>query len=171
MSSFRNISISCPNCKADGEYRVWDSINVDLNPELKPKVMDGSVFEWTCQNCNKKYSVPYSFLYHDMTHNFMVQFDPNRSHIIPFAEYLRIKENELDLSSISMIASKYRQDHPKQNILFEKISEEKDLIFIVLEMPESVWEFTDRKYIVAFEQYLNVYQDKRNHSTNNEQEN
>lgn len=93
MSSFRNIKINCPDCNTEGPYTVWDSVNVDLDLELKSKVMDGSLFTWVCPNCKKSFNAPYSFLYHDMTHNFMVQFDASRSHIIPFAEYLRVLEN------------------------------------------------------------------------------
>ena len=43
MSSFRNIKITCPACNTEGPYTVWDSVNVDLDPELKSKVMDGSL--------------------------------------------------------------------------------------------------------------------------------
>ena len=90
MSSFRNIKITCPACNTEGTYMVWDSVNVDLDPELKSKVMDGSLFTWVCPNCKKSFNAPYSFLYHDMTHNFMVYFDSEKSHIILFAEYLRV---------------------------------------------------------------------------------
>ena len=90
MSSFRNIKTTCPACNTEGPYTIWDSVNVDLDPELKSKVMDGSLFTWVCLNCKKSFNAPYSFLYHDMTHNFMVYFDSEKSHIILFAEYLRV---------------------------------------------------------------------------------
>ena len=61
MSSFRNIKITCPACNTEGSYTVWDSVNVDLDPELKVKVMDGSLFTWTCPNCKKSFNAPYSF--------------------------------------------------------------------------------------------------------------
>jgi transposase-like protein len=59
MSSFRNIKITCPACSTEGSYTVWDSVNVDLDPELKVKVMDGSLFTWTCPNCKKSFNAPY----------------------------------------------------------------------------------------------------------------
>jgi len=46
MSSFRNIKITCPACNTEGAYTVWDSVYVDLDSELKSKVMDGSLFTW-----------------------------------------------------------------------------------------------------------------------------
>ena len=156
MSSFRNIKINCPDCNTEGPYTVWDSVNVDLDPELKSKVIDGSLFTWVCPNCKKSFNAPYSFLYHDMTHNFMVQFDASRSHIIPFAEYLRLLENGLDMNAIAAIAEKFREDNPHMNILFDCMTEDKELPFSVLEMPNDIWEFTERKHVISYDEYLHV---------------
>jgi hypothetical protein len=156
MSSFRNIKITCPDCNTEGTYTVWDSVNVDLDPELKSKVMDGSLFTWVCPNCKKSFNAPYSFLYHDMTHNFMVQFDASRSHIIPFAEYLRVLENGLDMNAIAVIAEKFREDNPHMNILFDSMTADKELLFSVLEMPNDIWEFTEKKHVISYDEYLHV---------------
>lgn len=156
MSSFRNIKINCPDCSTEGSYIVWDSINVDLDPELKSKVMDVSLFTWICPNCKKSFNAPYSFLYHDMTHNFMVQFDASRSHIIPFAEYLRVLENGLDMNAIAAIAEKYRDNNPRMNILFDSMTTDKKLLFSVLEMPDEIWKFTERKYVISYDEYLHI---------------
>lgn len=156
MSSFRNIKINCPDCNTEGTYTVWDSVNVDLNPDLKSKVMDGSLFTWVCPNCKKSFNAPYSFLYHDMTHNFMVQFDASRSHIIPFAEYLRVLENGLDMNAIAVIAEKFRKDNPHMNILFDSMTLDKELLFTVLEMSDNIWEFTEKKHVISYDEYLHV---------------
>lgn len=156
MSSFRKIMITCPNCNTEGSYTVWDSVNVDLDPELKSKVMDGSLFTWVCPNCKKSFNAPYSFLYHDMTHNFMAYFESEKSHIIPFAEYLRVMENELDMNAFATIAAKFRDNNPKKTILFDSLADNKDLVFTVLEMPNQIWEFTERKYIIPYNEYLHV---------------
>ena len=156
MSSFRTIKITCPDCNTEGSYTVWDSVNVDLDPELKSKVMDGSLFTWICPNCKKSFNAPYSFLYHDMTHNFMVQFDASRSHIIPFAEYLRVLENELDMNVIEAIAENFRDAYPQQDILFDSMTNDKELLFSVLEMSDEIWRFTEREHVVSYDEYLNV---------------
>lgn len=156
MSSFRNIKITCPACNTEGDYTVWDSVNVDLDPELRKKVMSGSIFSWVCPNCGKKYEVPYSFLYHDMTHSFMIQFDAERSHIIPFAAFIRVKENGLDINVIEYIAASYRDSHPQKNILFDELTNEKQLCFSILEMPEETWVFTEKKHVVTFDEYTSA---------------
>jgi len=161
MSSFRNIKITCPVCKKEGTYTVWDSVNVDLDPELKPKVMDGSLFTWVCPNCKKSFNAPYSFLYHDMTHNFMVQFDAGRGHIIPFAEYLRVMENELDMNAIAALAAKFREDNPKMNILFDSMTDDKNLLFSVLEMPDELWLFTEKKHVILYDEYLQACEENK----------
>lgn len=166
MSSFININITCPKCNHEGTFHVWNSINVDLNPELKPKVMDGSIFDWVCPNCMNKTRAPYPFLYHDMTHHFMVQFDPKNGHITPFAEYLRIKEYGLERSALLVLAFQYRKANPKKNILFDSLSEDKDLIFTVLDMPSDVWEFTEQKYKITYEDYLSLCEDIKKTSSN-----
>ena len=156
MSSFRNIKITCPACNTEGSYTVWDSVNVDLDPELKSKVMDSSLFTWVCPNCKKSFNAPYSFLYHDMTHNFMVYFESEKSHIIPFAEYLRVMENGLDMGAIAAIAAKFRDENPQMNILFDSTTVDKELLFSVLEMPNGIWEFTERRHSISYDEYLRV---------------
>ena len=128
MSSFRNIKITCPACNTEGAYTVWDSVNVDLDPELKSKVMDGSLFTWVCPNCKKSFNAPYSFLYHDMTHNFMVYFESEKSHIIPFAEYLRVMENGLDMGAIAACRYPIPEEITERcnNLLTDDLREIKD---------------------------------------------
>ena len=156
MSSFRKIKITCPDCNTEGEYTVWDSVNVDLDPELKSKVMDGSLFTWVCPKCKNSFNAPYSFLYHDMAHNFMVYFESEKSHIIPFAEYLRVMENGLDMNTITAMAVNFREDNPKMNILFDRMTEDRNLLFSVLEMSNDIWVFTEQKHIVSYDEYLRV---------------
>lgn len=57
---------------------LWESINVDLNPEMRDKVVCGEVFRWTCPKCGETFTVPYATLYHDMKRNFMIWYMPTR---------------------------------------------------------------------------------------------
>ena len=72
MSSFKEHAITCPNCGAHGNFIAWDSVNVDLMPEMKEKVMSGDLFRWVCPECGASFTVPYPMLYHDMTKHFMI---------------------------------------------------------------------------------------------------
>lgn len=77
MSKSRQDTFTCPQCGEDGSLTLWDSINVDLDPDVRRRVEDLSVFEWTCPNCGKTCLVLHPCLYHDMTNEFMVWFAPD----------------------------------------------------------------------------------------------
>jgi len=75
MSKVHKEEIICPKCQAKGEFDLWDSMNVDLDPELRKKVFNDEAFIYTCPKCGHRTGVPYGTLYHDMQHHFMLFFD------------------------------------------------------------------------------------------------
>lgn len=79
MSQLCTDLITCPKCYLEGEFEYWSSINVDLNPELKNKIFNEEIFIWSCPKCGAKVFVPFSTIYHDMEHRFMIFF----SHDVP----------------------------------------------------------------------------------------
>lgn len=82
MSECRKEQITCPRCHYDSPMTVWNSINADLDPELKERFLKGELFDWKCEVCGLETKVPFGTLYHDMEHRFMLLFDPwddNRS--------------------------------------------------------------------------------------------
>lgn len=64
MSMHDTITITCPECGKDAEFRIWKSINTKIDPEMKAAVRDRSAFLFTCPNCGAKHYVDYGFLYH-----------------------------------------------------------------------------------------------------------
>jgi len=75
MSEMRIEKLSCPECGAEGKINLWNSVNVDLNPELRDKIFDNEFFLWECPFCGHKTYIPQSFIYHDMSHKFMLFFE------------------------------------------------------------------------------------------------
>ncbi len=75
MSKVHKEEIICSNCQAKGEFDLWDSMNVDLDLELREKVFNDKAFIYTCPKCGHQKGIPYGTLYHDMTHHFMLFFD------------------------------------------------------------------------------------------------
>lgn len=74
MSMVHKEEIICPKCQAHGEFDIWESMNVDLNPELRDKVFSEDAFFYKCPECGAEIAVPYDFVYHDMTHKFIIMF-------------------------------------------------------------------------------------------------
>ena len=75
MSQQHIEKFTCPKCNATMEFTVWDSINTELNPELKDKVMDESLFLSSCPKCGHTAYITFGTLYHDPENQFMIFFD------------------------------------------------------------------------------------------------
>lgn len=93
MSKVKTIEIPCPHCNEKNAFTIFDSVNVDLSPELKEKTLKGEIFNYHCEHCNKDSTIPYPVLYHDMTNGFMVYF-ADKNQIEEF-EFMNNDENEL----------------------------------------------------------------------------
>lgn len=75
MSQHHHEHIHCPQCHTESEFTVWDSINVQTDPELKEKLMDESLFVHICPHCGHRNYVTFGALYHDVNGQFMLFFD------------------------------------------------------------------------------------------------
>lgn len=72
MSRMSTELISCPKCGKESEFVVWSSLNADIDPTAKQKLLSGTLFNFTCSHCGNMTNVLYPILYHDMTHSAMV---------------------------------------------------------------------------------------------------
>lgn len=67
---------SCSHCGKQTEVELRQSINVVLDPELKARVKDGSLFVWECPYCGHRNLAKYQTLYHDPEAKLMVWLLP-----------------------------------------------------------------------------------------------
>lgn len=77
MTKIKNEVFTCPKCGSKSEIKIYDSINVDLDEDLKEKVLSGEIFSWKCPQCKQEYNIHYDFLYHDLKNDFMIYYSPN----------------------------------------------------------------------------------------------
>ena len=103
MSKSHQEKIICPKCQARGEFEMWDSINADLDPELREKLFSEDIFIYECPQCGHKTGIPYDIIYHDMQHKFMIFFS--------FFEPEDFTYEPLDLSDIPYIMKDYTYRH------------------------------------------------------------
>lgn len=75
MSKISEIEVKCPYCGNVHRYTIWQSVNVDLDPSLKEKILKGDLFKYRCPSCDKDMTLFYGTLYHDMRRQFMIYFD------------------------------------------------------------------------------------------------
>lgn len=70
----QNIELVCPECKEKFQADVYTSINVQMDKNIKNKVLNGTFFDFECTYCHKNFNVPYPVLYHDMDRKLLLQF-------------------------------------------------------------------------------------------------
>lgn len=73
MSIEREEKVICPKCGKEGKVIVWDSLNADIDPWAKERLINGELFSFKCE-CGYSAYVDFQVLYNDMTHNVMVYY-------------------------------------------------------------------------------------------------
>jgi hypothetical protein len=71
MSLPMEVDVSCPACQHPQRFTIWRSLNVDLNPAERERVLNGDIWRFTCEKCGHSASVRYDLLYHDMSRSAM----------------------------------------------------------------------------------------------------
>jgi hypothetical protein len=57
---------------------IWPTLNISLDPEMKEKLLDQSLFRYTCERCHHVAHVFFRILYHDMdTHTMIWLVEPD----------------------------------------------------------------------------------------------
>lgn len=72
MSQRQSTTVACPECGHSQEFLIWPSLNVSLDPEEKPRLLNGELHRFTCGKCSAQTQVAYPLLYHDMDRKLMI---------------------------------------------------------------------------------------------------
>ena len=76
MSQKRKHEIACPLCGREQEVELWDSINVDSEPELREALLLHRVNRVECAGCGKGFRIDKPLVYRDREQDIFVHFDP-----------------------------------------------------------------------------------------------
>jgi len=76
MSIYRKVEINCPRCDGKSNTLIWETLNSQLNPEAKEKLLEGKINQFACTICGFEAPIQVPFLYHDMENKFVVRFYP-----------------------------------------------------------------------------------------------
>lgn len=96
MSRKITVKVTCPKCEKEFETVCWDSLNADLNPEGKLKLLDGTFFDQKCEHCGTVTKMFYPTLYHDMSNKTMIWFLSKKDSTDEVYKTIEFAENELD---------------------------------------------------------------------------
>lgn len=72
MSLSEQTTVECPKCTSGQFITYWQSVNVTLDPDLKKKVLDRTLFTFTCEHCGYIAAMYHPLLYHDIEQRLMV---------------------------------------------------------------------------------------------------
>ena len=75
MSLIRLEKVKCV-CGVEKEIQVCDSINIQVDPNLKKKVLKREINSFKCDKCGYQQELVGQFLYHDMSNNLMIWVYP-----------------------------------------------------------------------------------------------
>ncbi len=75
MSKIRTEAIKCI-CGENHEVTDYESVNIQIDPELKKKVLGRKINAFKCDKCKYEQELLGPFLYHDMSNNLMVWVYP-----------------------------------------------------------------------------------------------
>jgi hypothetical protein len=77
MSIIKEAIAPCSKCSQEQKVKVYRSINIAEDPDLKEKVKNGSLFLWECPHCGQVNLAKYDTLYHDPEQKLMVWLFPD----------------------------------------------------------------------------------------------
>ena len=108
------IELVCPECNEKFNVDIFTSINVQMDKDMKNRVLSGKLFDMECAHCHSKFHIPYPVLYHDMEKKLLIQFTEEKLD----------NRNQVKIKKISMIFHGF--------YCTLKIPEEKALFFRVV---------------------------------------
>ena len=126
MSKIKTVQITCPKCQHSSDFDIWESINTQLDPELKAAVRDRSAFLFTCPECGTQTYIDYGFLYHQMEDRIMIHYANSDENAEEIKEMLRERGDSED-GFDSMINNLIKENYlirivRSQNQLREKLA-------------------------------------------------
>jgi hypothetical protein len=68
----REEQVKCPSCSQPGVFRIWDSVNVTADPELKDRFLSADLNTFRCEGCGQETQIWYPMLYHDSEQGLMI---------------------------------------------------------------------------------------------------
>lgn len=76
MASIETKEYRCPACGAELTAELRHSVSTKAEPELREKVLDGSLFRHVCPQCGDTRSMLYACLYHDEKRRALIYLIP-----------------------------------------------------------------------------------------------
>ncbi|NLE45685.1 MAG: hypothetical protein GX620_13265 [Chloroflexi bacterium] len=76
MSMVEERVLSCPRCGNAQKQEIWQSVNIQLDSDMKQKILDGEYNVFACEKCRAELPVDLPMMYHDMDGKLMIWLLP-----------------------------------------------------------------------------------------------
>jgi len=119
MSKYQTVQITCPECETVFDVKKWDSVNVQINPEEKERMLSGDFFNHQCPECATISCILFTCLYHDMSSQLMVYLIPLEPGKDP-SEALGMIENVSQLLDDPSADLLFFKDGYKHRVVFHR---------------------------------------------------
>lgn len=125
--------ITCPQCGAESDFVVWSSVNTGMDPAQKEKVLDRSLFQFTCPECGEVATVDHSFLYHDVEQRLMLYMvkeeETFREAVDFFTSDLQVEEKDPEKALLARALNDAQKEYVQRIIFNINQLEEKIRVF------------------------------------------
>ena len=74
MSTPNTTQMTCPKCSTTFDIEQYNVINAQTQPELREKLLNGSIFLQTCPRCGTHMHAAYTCVYSNDEKKFLVSF-------------------------------------------------------------------------------------------------
>ncbi len=93
MSEVQMQEIVCPKCGRKEMFKVWDSINIMVDPDMREKVRNDEAFRFHCPDCGTSSMVNYNFLYHEPKEKRLIFCDADGSNCDEMRRVMKSRDN------------------------------------------------------------------------------
>ncbi len=80
MTQVKTFPFTCPRCGHAELLPEYSSINAEESPELKERILDGSLFSFTCSHCGYSALIRYECVYADQKHQLLIHLPEDPDH-------------------------------------------------------------------------------------------
>ncbi len=76
MSQKKQHEIACPFCGREQPVELWDSLDLDEEPELREALLANRINRVDCAGCQKSFRVDKPLVYHDRDQEILIHYEP-----------------------------------------------------------------------------------------------
>lgn len=69
-------NIKCPSCGVHQDVELYESVNVEVEPELKQDLLENRLNRVECIDCEASFRIDLPMLYSDLQHNILIHWIP-----------------------------------------------------------------------------------------------